>query len=77
MKKKFSEKYDLNSDSGKKPWWYIVGYTIVEWVEDTLKKIGFNVNWYFTSEEMKAIWFKRLVFSIVAIIIIVSIIIAT
>ena len=77
MRKKFSEKYDLNSDSGKKPWWYIVGYTVLEWIEDTLKKLGFNVKWYFTSEEMKEIWFKRTIFFIVLIVVIVSIVIAS
>ena len=48
------DKYDLNRDSGKKPWWYVVGYTILEWLEGVWGKIVYFVKWYFMGEEMNS-----------------------
>lgn len=71
--KKLDKKYDLNSDSGKKPWWYVVWYTVAEWLESVFKTVIFHVKWYFTGEEMKKIWLHRLIIVIIIVVIVLSI----
>lgn len=71
--RRFSEKYDLNGDNGKKPWWYVAWYTIAEWLEDLFKTVKFDVKWYFTSDEMKKIWLHRLIIVIIIVVIVLSV----
>lgn len=67
------DKYDLNRDSGKKPWWYVVGYTILEWLEGVWGKIVYFVKWYFMGEEMKRVWLHRVILLVVVIVLILSV----
>lgn len=71
--KKTNEKYDLNSDSGKKPLWYVIRYNVEEWLEGVWKTVLFDIKWYFTSDEMKKIWLHRLIIAIIIAVIVLSV----